>query len=96
MTLVNSCSAEMWHSKYFLAVLSGWINPLILLYLILLVIPKFLWPRRIVAGVIALFIAGTWVLFALVPLVPLVGHVLWITGILLILSGEVFKDKERA
>jgi hypothetical protein len=46
------------------------------------------WPRRIVAGVIVLFIAGTWVFFALFPLVPLVGHVLWIAGILLILAGE--------
>jgi hypothetical protein len=27
-------------------------------------------------------------LFALVPLVPLIGHILWIAGILLILVGE--------
>ena len=93
MTLVNTFSAELWHSKYFLAVLSGWINPLILLYLLLLLFPRLLWPRRIVAGTIVLFIAGTWVLFDLVPLVPLIGHILWIAGILLILAGEAIGTK---
>jgi len=88
ITLVNTLNPEMWHSTNFLAVLSGWINPLILLYLVLLLFPAMRWPRRIVAGVIVLFIAGTWVFFALFPLVPLVGHVMWIAGILLILAGE--------
>jgi hypothetical protein len=89
VTLVNTLNPEMWHSKYFLAVFSGWINPLLVLYLIFLLFPIFRWPRRIVAGVIAAFIVGTWVFFALYPLVPLVGHFLWIAGILLILAGEV-------
>jgi hypothetical protein len=96
MTLVNSCSAELWHSKYFLAILSGWINPLILLYLILLLMPKFIWPRRIVAGTIALFIAGTWILFVMIPLVPLVGHVLWIAGILLMIAAEALRQGKTA
>jgi hypothetical protein len=95
MTLVNTFSHEIWHSKYFLAVLSGWINPLLLLYLFLLLFPKLFWPRRIVAGVIVFFIAGTWVLFAIIPLVPLIGHVLWIAGILLILAGEAMRRAER-
>jgi hypothetical protein len=95
MTLVNTFSHEIWHSKYFLAVLSGWINPLLLLYLFLLLFPKLFWPRRIVAGAIVAFIAGTWVLFAIIPLVPLIGHVLWIAGILLILAGEAMRRSER-
>ena len=95
MTLVNTFSHEIWHSKYFLAVLSGWINPLLLLYLFLLLFPKLFWPRRILAGAIAAFIAGTWVLFAVVPLVPLIGHFLWIAGILLILAGEAMRRPER-
>jgi hypothetical protein len=95
MTLVNTFSHEIWHSKYFLAVLSGWINPLLLLYLVLLLFPKLFWPRRIVAGAIVAFIAGTWVLFAIIPLVPLIGHVLWIAGILLILAGEAMRRSER-
>ena len=95
MTLVNTFSHEIWHSKYFLAVLSGWINPLLLLYLFLLLFPKLFWPRRILAGAIVAFIAGTWVLFAIIPLVPLIGHVLWIAGILLILAGEAVRRAER-
>ena len=95
MTLVNTFSHEIWHSKYFLAVLSGWINPLLLLYLVLLLFPKLFWPRRIVAGAIVAFIARTWVLFAIIPLVPLIGHVLWIAGILLILAGEAMRRSER-
>jgi hypothetical protein len=89
VTLVNSFSHELWHSQNFLAILSGWINPLIVLYLIFLVFPRFKWPRRIVAGLIVLFIVGTWVFFYLYPLVPLAGHFLWIAGILLILAGEL-------
>jgi hypothetical protein len=95
MTLVNTFSHEIWHSKYFLAVLSGWINPLLLLYLFLLLFPKLFWPRRVVAGAIVAFIAGTWVLFAIIPLVPLIGHVLWIAGILMILAGEAMRRPER-
>ncbi|MGA3346509.1 MAG: hypothetical protein ABSC76_16755 [Terracidiphilus sp.] len=95
VTLVNTLNPEMWHSKDFLAVLSGWINPLMVLYLIFLLFPIFRWPRRIVAGIIVLFIFATWVLFVLYPLVPLVGHFLWIVGILLILAGEVF-GREKA
>jgi len=96
ITLVNSFNHEVWHSKYFLAVLSGWINPLILLYLFLLILPVFVWPRRVVAGVILLFIAATWVLFYQIPLVPLVGHFLWIAGILMILAGEAFPRRKSA
>ena len=91
--LINSFSHELWHSQNFLAILSGWINPLVVLYLIFLLFPKFRWPRRIVAGLIALFIVGTWVFFYLYPLVPLAGHFLWIAGILLILAGEARSSK---
>jgi hypothetical protein len=95
VTLINTSNPEMWHSNSFLAVFSGWINPLLVLYLIFLLFPIFRWPRRIVAGVILLFILGTWVFFAVYPLVPLVGHFLWIAGILLILAGEAFM-REKA
>jgi hypothetical protein len=89
VTLINSFKAEFWQSQNFLAILSGWINPLIVLYLIFLLFPKFKWPRRIAAGLIVLFIFATWVFFYLYPLVPQVGHFLWIAGILLILAGEL-------
>ena len=93
--LINSLKSEFWHSKEFLAILSGWINPLMVLYLIFLLFPIFRWPRRIAAGLIVAFMIGTWVFFALYPLVPLAGHFMWIGGILLILVGEFF-DRKRA
>ena len=89
ITLVNTFSAEVWRSKELLAILSGWINPLLLLYLASLLSSMLRWPRRIVAGTILLLIAGTWVYFSLAHLVPLIGHFLWIAGILLLLAGEV-------
>jgi hypothetical protein len=94
ITLINTLNPEMWHSKYFLAVFSGWINPLLVLYLIFLMFPIFRWPRRIAASLIVIFMIGTWVFFAMYPLVPLVGHVLWIAGVLLILAGELFDGKK--
>jgi len=95
MMLINSFSHELWHSQNFLAILSGWINPLMALYLIFLLFPGFKWPRRIAAGLIALFIVGTWIFFYLWPLVPLVGHFLWIAGVLLILAGELRRPAPR-
>jgi hypothetical protein len=95
VTLMDTLSREIWHSKDFLAVLSGWINPLLLLYLLFLLFPRLFWPRRILAGVIVVFIAGTWVFFYLRPMVPLIGHVLWIAGLLLILAGEAVRRPER-
>jgi hypothetical protein len=95
VTLINSLKPEFWHSQNFLAILSGWINPLIVLYLIFLISPKFRWPRRIVAGLIVLFMLGTWLFFYVYPLVPLVGHFLWIAGIVLILAGEARQSAAR-
>jgi hypothetical protein len=89
VTLINTFSHDVWHSKDFLAILSGWINPLILLYLVFLMWRSLVWPRRIVAAAIVVFMVATWIYFALLPMVPLIGHVLWIVGALMILSGEV-------
>jgi len=94
ITLINTLNPEMWHSKYFLAVFSGWINPLMVLYLIFLLFPIFRMPRRIVAVFIAVFMIGTWIFFEMYPLVPLAGHFLWVGGILLILAGEMFSQKQ--
>lgn len=94
ITVINTLNPEMWHGKDFMAILSGWINPLLVLYLIFLMFPIFRWPRRIAAAMILVFMVVTWVFFALYPLVPLVGHFLWIAGILLILVGEIF-DRKR-
>jgi hypothetical protein len=90
ITLMNTFSRDVWHSKDFLAILSGWINPLILFYLVFLIRPRLVWTRRIMGGAIVAFMAATWIYFALVPMVPLIGHVLWIAGILMMLAGEAF------
>jgi len=89
ITIINTLNGEMWKSKAALAILSGWINPLMLLYVASLFSRKLRTFRRIVAVLIVLFMVGTWVYFYLAPMVPLIGHVLWIVGILLILSGEL-------
>jgi len=89
ITLINTLNRDVWHSKDFLAILSGWINPLMLLFVASLFSRKLRSFRRAIAAVVALFIVGTWVYFYLEPLVPLVGHVLWIAGIVLIVAGEV-------
>jgi len=60
MTLVNTFSHEIWHSKYFLAVLSGWINPLLLLYLFLLLFSQAVLAASHRGRTIMVFIAGTW------------------------------------
>ncbi len=90
ITLLNTFSRDVWHSKEFLAILSGWINPLILFYLVFLIRPRLMWTRRIMGVAILLFMVATWIYFWLEPLVPLIGHVLWIAGILMMLAGEVF------
>lgn len=96
ITLVNTMNPAIWHSKDFLAVLSGWINPLLALYLFFLLFRSFRWPRRIAAALIVLFLVGTWVYFHMYPLVPLAGHFLWVAGILLILAGELCGAKKSA
>lgn len=94
ITIINTLNRQMWMSRDFLAILSGWINPLLFLYVASLFSRKLRLFRRIVAVLIVLFIVGTWVYFYLVPLIPLIGHVLWIVGILLVLAGEVLQRRE--
>lgn len=89
ITLINTLNRDVWHSKDFLAILSGWINPLMLLFVASLFSRRLRLFRRIVAATVTLFLVGTWVYFYLEPLAPLVGHVFWVAGILLILAGEV-------
>ena len=88
VTVMNTFSRDVWTSKDCLSILSGWINPLILIYLVLLIRPRFVWQRRIVAGTIVVFMFATWIYFALAPLVPLIGHFMWIAGALMVLAGE--------
>jgi uncharacterized membrane protein YraQ (UPF0718 family) len=94
ITLINTLNRGMWRSKDFLAILSGWINPLMLIYVASLFSRRLDALRRVIAVVISIFILGTWVYFYIVPLIPLVGHVLWIAGILMILADELTRRRE--
>jgi hypothetical protein len=94
ITLINTLNRGMWHSKDFLAILSGWINPLMLIYVASLFSRKLGLLRHAIAIVVLLFILGTWIYFYLEPLIPLVGHVLWVAGILMILAGELTRRRE--
>ena len=80
---------DTFQSPFFLAFISGWINPLILLYLPFSLKPRFFKLRRILASAILICIAATWTFFAIAHFVPLIGHVLWIAGVLLILVAEL-------
>jgi hypothetical protein len=71
-------------------ILSGWINPLVLLYLLFCIWKKLVLVRRLLAVAILVCIVATWVFFAKASMHPLIGHFLWIGGIVLVLSPEVF------
>lgn len=75
--------------------IDGWVNPLVIIYLVLVMFPmanvKFRSStrvRRLVAYAILICILDCWVVMLACQLVPLIGHFLWIGGILLMISPE--------
>jgi hypothetical protein len=84
----------------FLIVLSGWVNPLLLLYLLSTSWKKVARIRGPLAlatllflGVACIVVAGNRTFMGFpwslgFPLTPLVGHYFWVAGILLILSSD--------
>ena len=70
-------------------ILSGWVNPLVLLYLFFCIWRKFVRTRRVLAVAILICFVATWIFFVKAPMVPLIGHFLWVAGGLMILAGEV-------
>jgi hypothetical protein len=75
-------------SPLFFAFLGGCINPLIVIYVLLGLTKRFAITRKALACAILLCMASTWVFFVVGHFVPLIGHVLWIAGALLILYPE--------
>jgi hypothetical protein len=75
-------------SPLFFAFLGGCINPLIVIYLLLSLTKKYARTRKVIALAVLVFMVSTWVFFVLAHFVPLIGHVLWIAGALLILYPE--------
>ncbi len=76
-----------------LAAMSGWINPLIAVVLVLSLWRKALWVRRMVGVLVVLCIAATWIFFVKESLTPLVGHFLWIAGALLIVLPDALPGR---
>ena len=70
-------------------ILSGWVNPLVLLYLLFCIWRKFVRIRRVLAIAILICFAATAFFLFKAPMIPLIGHFLWVAGALMILSGEV-------
>ena len=69
-----------------LLALSGWINPLLLFYLLSCAVRKLRRCRRFLAGFIIVGLIATWFVLARAHFTPLVGHYLWVVGILFMLA----------
>jgi hypothetical protein len=80
----------------FLVAMSGWINPLIVLFLLFCIAARLRVARAIVAVVILLCMGATWWFFALQKVTPLSGHYLWIAGALVILLPEFMIRRSKA
>jgi hypothetical protein len=91
ITLSSVIRAETWRSLSFLAALSGLINPLMALLLGFSLIPPLRrsralgWVRVLLAVLVPLFMVATWIFLGVAHLRPLIGHVLWIAGGLIII-----------
>ncbi len=72
----------------YLLAFSGWLNPLIVIDLLLSFWRRALVARRIVAVLLVVCMAATWTFFAKETLTPLIGHFLWIAGAVLILLPD--------
>lgn len=73
-------------------VISGWINPLLLFYLISYIARKLNRVRPYIAGAIVICCVSMWIGLALQHVTLLIGHYLWIAGIVLILFAP-FADQ---
>ncbi len=73
-------------------ILSGWVNPLMLLYLLFRIWRKFVRIRRVLAVAILVCFAATWVFFFKSAMIPLIGHFVWVVGAMVILVGEVLRQ----
>ncbi|MFI5349627.1 MAG: hypothetical protein ACHQ2Z_08795 [Elusimicrobiota bacterium] len=71
-----------------LIVLSGAVNPFVALYIAMGARPGLRLARRAVAAAVLAGLAAAWVVLAFTHMTPLVGHYLWVTGALLIVSPE--------
>ena len=72
-----------------LCFMSACINLMIPIYVLLAFRSRTARTRHRLAAAILICMVATWGFFFLFPLVPLIGHLLWIVGALLILTKEL-------
>ncbi len=89
VTFTAAFEKDTYESWNFLAVISGLINELIVIYLAFSFFPRFNRARRKLAIAVLVCMVATWTFFWIANLVPLIGHFMWIAGALIILTGEV-------
>jgi hypothetical protein len=76
--------------KSILLPLTGLVNPLVLIYLILCIWQKLVRTRLVFAALILLCFIATWMLFAQASIAPLIGHFLWVAGAAALFVPDVF------
>jgi len=84
---VDATASKHWDEYALL--LSGWVNPLVLIYLLFCIRPGWIWRRRAVGAAILICLGGAWAFLAHEHLTLLVGHYLWVAGILMLLMPEL-------
>jgi hypothetical protein len=96
VTLVSS-AAIFEHPKVeaIPAVLSGWINPLVLLYPVACSVKRLDRSRPFIAGAIVACCFAMWVQFAAEHVTLLVGHYFWIGGIALLLLTPLMNQRSQ-
>lgn len=90
----NEAIAHGWFRT--LMILSGWANPLLMIYLAIGLQHRFEIARRYLALMITACLVASWLfLFLIAHMMVLIGHFLWVVGILLILFPEWPRLRQR-
>jgi NhaP-type Na+/H+ or K+/H+ antiporter len=76
-------------------VLSGWVNPLVGMYLVLCLWPRLARIRIAIAVGVLICLTATWVFLAIARMEPMIGHYLWAVGTLMILAGAVTGRQQK-
>jgi hypothetical protein len=79
----------------FFLLLSGWVNLLVPIYLMFYYWPQFVRLRRVLAVSTVICVAATWMFFSESHTTPLIGHFVWVGGILMMLAPEVVGGSAR-
>lgn len=82
--------------KFYSLLISGWINPLLFITIVLMLRSRFPRPCATLKIVILLMIPFCWIVFYHEKLYPREGHFLWVIGMLLMLFSDKFRKDKSA